>query len=83
MPRPLSGAAVGPAADRLGHGCGSSKPLRTSNPAQRLGATAWNGDTPPDNPVLNDIDGIEPAHHRRALHSTGDYVICYIEVGSW
>ncbi len=61
------------------------KPLNTSNPSlMGTGVTAWNGDTPPgDNPVLYDIDGIEnPASTVAALHSTGDHVVCYIEVGT-
>jgi hypothetical protein len=61
------------------------QPLNTSNPRlMGTGVTAWNGDTPPgDNPVLYDIDGIEnPASTVAALHSMGDHVLCYIEVGS-
>ena len=61
------------------------QPLNTSNPSlMGTGVTAWNGDTPPgDNPVLYDIDGIEnPASTVAALHSTGDHVVCYIEVGT-
>jgi hypothetical protein len=61
------------------------RPLNTSNPSlMGTGVTAWNGDTPPgDNPVLYDIDGIEnPASTIAALHSTGDHVVCYIEVGT-
>jgi hypothetical protein len=60
-------------------------PLNTSNPRlMGTGVTAWNGDTPPgDNPVLYDIDGIEnPASTVAALQSTGDHVICYVEVGT-
>ena len=61
------------------------KPLNTSKPnLMGSGVTAWNGDTPPgDNPVLYDIDGIEnPASTVAALHSMGDHVVCYIEVGT-
>jgi hypothetical protein len=61
------------------------QPLNTSNPSlMGTGVTAWNGDTPPgDNPVLYDIDGIENrASTVSALHSMGDRVVCYIEVGT-
>jgi hypothetical protein len=61
------------------------QPLNTSKPSlMGTGVTAWNGDTPPgDNPVLYDIDGIEnPASTVAALHSMGDHVVCYIEVGT-
>ena len=61
------------------------RPLNISKPnLMGTGVTAWNGDTPPgDNPVLYDIDGIEnPASTVTALHSMGDHVVCYIEVGS-
>jgi hypothetical protein len=61
------------------------QPLHTSNPRlMGTGVSAWNGDTAPgDNPVLYDIDGIEnPAATVTALHSRGDHVVCYIEVGS-
>jgi hypothetical protein len=61
------------------------QPLITSNPRlMGTGVTAWNGDTPlRDNPVLYDIDGIEnPASTVASLHSMGDHVVCYIEVGT-
>jgi hypothetical protein len=61
------------------------QPLNISKPnLMGTGVTAWTGDTPPgDNPVLYDIDGIEnPPSTVAALHSMGDHVVCYIEVGT-
>lgn len=48
------------------------------------GITAYNGDKPPvTNPVIYDIDGIEnPASTVAALHTRGDHVIAYLEVGT-
>jgi len=48
------------------------------------GIVAWNGDTSPaDNPKVHDIDGIlNNASTVSTLHSDGDKVVCYIEVGS-
>lgn len=62
-----------------------SSPLDTTNASlMGTGITAYNGDTAPgDNPVVYDIDAIvNPASTVSALHTMGDHVICYIEVGT-
>lgn len=62
-----------------------SSPLNVNNASQMgTGVTAWNGDTAPgDNPTLYDIDAIQnPASTVTALHTRGDHVICYVEVGT-
>lgn len=60
-------------------------PLNVNNASQMgTGVTAWNGDTAPgDDPALYDIDAIQnPASTVAALHTRGDHVICYVEVGT-